>query len=84
MTVKPGMGCEIQHPATLSKLVELELSPLNDKRISDEVPWESAERYAVYNGQAVVNYNGDIITEKARDSAWRRENLRHANGRILI
>lgn len=84
MTAKPGMGCEIQHPAALSKLVELELSPLNDRRLSTEVPWESTEHYAVQNGQAVVNYNGEIITEKARNSAWRWQNLRHANGRILI
>lgn len=79
-----GSACEIQHPAALAKLIECELLPVNAKRMTDRTPWESSDNYGMSEIAATVKYNNETISEPKRDIQWRRANLKHENGRIII
>jgi hypothetical protein len=68
----------IRQANVLAKLVEGELI------VDRSVPWDEPGTFGIYDGQAVVEYRGERIVEPVRDLAWRRENLRHVDGRLIV
>jgi crotonobetainyl-CoA:carnitine CoA-transferase CaiB-like acyl-CoA transferase len=74
----------IRQAACLAKLVEGEL--LEVERDGFTPPWDEPGTYGLApEGHATeVHYRGEIIKEPFRSAQWRRENLRHSNGRLVI
>ncbi len=66
----------IRQGACLAKLVEGELvAPVDPSE-----PWDEPGTY----GPAGVLYRGEWVREQPRNDEWRRENLRHVDGRYQI
>lgn len=74
----------IRQAACLAKLVEGEL--LEVERDGYTPPWDEPGTYGLApEGYATeVHYRGEIIKEPFRSAQWRRENLKHENGRLIV
>lgn len=74
----------IRQAACLAKLVEGELMEV--ARDGQRPPWDPPGTYgASADGSGTeVHYRGEIIKEPYRSAQWRRENLQHRNGRIIV
>lgn len=74
----------IRQAACLAKLVEGELDDVHRNGLTP--PWDEPGTYGLApEGDATeVLYRGETITEPFRDAQWRRENLRHKNGRLIV
>jgi hypothetical protein len=72
----------LYHATCLQKLVEGELVVVPD-RDGKTIPWD-CDAYGFVEGQAVIDYKGVPYREPIRDHAWKWENLRHEQGRMVI
>lgn len=70
------------HASCLQKLVEGELV-IDVPRDGQSVPWDR-EPYRFVDGQAVIEYRGQTLTEFPRDRAWKLRHLWHTDGRIRV
>lgn len=78
----------IRQAACLAKLVEGELRSEVLEMTRDGVtpPWDEPGTYGrSADGEGTeVHYRGEIIKEPFRSAQWRRENLKHRNGRLIV
>lgn len=74
----------IRQAACLAKLVEGEL--MDVARDGQSPPWDPPGTYgrSTDGTGTEVHYRGEIIKEPFRSAQWRRENLQHRDGRLVV
>jgi hypothetical protein len=73
----------LRQAACLAKLVEGELVVEAD-RYGSIPPWDSPGTYGSVGSAARVEFKGETVMEPMRGPLWRRQNLRHQNGRYVV
>jgi hypothetical protein len=80
-----GPGHHVLHQAAcLAKLVEGELVVPQVRTGASEPPWDEPGTYGRDGNGTRVVFRGDVVREEFRDEQWRRDNLRHRDGRYII
>jgi hypothetical protein len=73
----------IYHASVMQKMVEGELIHTPERK-KNQTPWDKEGEYQADDKEATVIYKDKTYREEIRDTEWKRENLHHKDGRIIV